>query len=321
MKKNTFEILLSLFCFVLIIQIIVMIKKMDFPVSLLFGPILFLCQLKHLNKKLHFKKFVIHFIPFVLMSILFFLRPQKEMGIYSHLYFITTLFSLFIYPSIIIFSRRKKHLPQNETKQIVLEVLAIFGFSIFFFINVIYINHLSNNHINIQSQSIIVAIILINIGVLTLFLLSNKYSSGNSQNVPPSREEYDQDNLSDSDIFKINISEMKLLHIQDRLESVMEKEKLYLDAHLTVEMLAHKIAIPRMHILYYFDYVLKSNFIEWLATYRIQFALELLQTNPDNLKLEYLADLSGFESRTTFNRYFKQYIGQTPATYRSNLLK
>lgn len=38
MKKNTFEILLSLFCFVLIIQIIVMIKKMDFPVSLLFGP-------------------------------------------------------------------------------------------------------------------------------------------------------------------------------------------------------------------------------------------------------------------------------------------
>src|SRR5690606_26217743 len=112
---------------------------------------------------------------------LFFTQKLYSPSVYIHIYFISTLISMFTYPSIVIFSKKKDSLFINERNLILLEILALLGFAIFFFINIIYINHLSNNFSNRHAQFVIVAIILVNVTVLTWFLVSNRFLATNHE--------------------------------------------------------------------------------------------------------------------------------------------
>ncbi|MGX1754680.1 helix-turn-helix domain-containing protein [Sphingobacterium sp. NPDC055346] len=312
MKKNLFEILLTMFCIGLIIQILMMMESIEFPISLIFGPLLYLAYLDQLDVNITLSRALPHFIPFTIVAAIFFMVKPSIPSIYQHVYFISTLISMFTYPSIVIFSKKKESLFLNERNLILLEILALLGFAIFFFINIIYINHLSNNFSNRHAQLVIVAILLVNVAVLTWFLVSNRFLSSNQEN---------QQALSLASVYDFNIKDQELHLIKNKIAQSMELEHLYLDAHLTLDRLSKQTSIDKEKIEYYLEMILDSNFEDWLASYRVQHAVNLIHADSGNLKLEFLADLSGFDSRTTFNKYFKLYVGESPSNYRNKLIK
>ncbi len=289
-----------------------MMESIEFPISLIFGPLLYLAYLDQLDVNITLSKALPHFIPFTIVAAIFFMVKPSIPSIYQHVYFISTLISMFTYPSIVIFSKKKESLFLNERNLILLEILALLGFAIFFFINIIYINHLSNNFSNRHAQLVIVAILLVNVAVLTWFLVSNRFLSSNQEN---------QQALSLASVYDFNIKDQELHLIKNKIAQSMELEHLYLDAHLTLDRLSKQTSIDKEKIEYYLEMILDSNFEDWLASYRVQHAVNLIHADSGNLKLEFLADLSGFDSRTTFNKYFKLYVGESPSNYRNKLIK
>jgi len=283
----------------------------DFPISLIFGPLLYFAFLNQLNKKLSPLTGLIHFLPFLAVSILFYFLFKENITLYRHFYFITTLLSMFIYPSIVIFSKKRDSQFLNERNLILLEILAILGLAIFFFINIIYINHLSDNFSNIHAQLVIVSIIVVNVGVLTWFLINNKLFP-NDENIQFIDQSKEIPPLMTDD-------ELKL--IVNRIYQVMNTDKLFLDAHLTLDRLSKQTNFSKEKITYYLNNKLDTDFDDWLASFRINYATELIKANNESLKLEYLANLSGFDSRTTFNKYFKYFVGESPSNYRNKLNK
>jgi AraC-like DNA-binding protein len=310
MKKNIFEILLTIFGIGLLIQILLMMKRYDFPIALIFGPILFFAFLNQLNKKLPIIYYFLHFIPFIIVSILFYTIGENQVILFRHIYFITTLSSLFIYPALVIFSKKRDSSFINEKNLILLEILAILGLAVFFFLNIIYINHISNNFTNVYEQLVIISLMVINVGIVTWFLISNRFSPN-----------VFNENNSKKTIETAYISEEEIQLIKSNINQIMETEKLYLDAHFSLEKLAKISGHSKVKISYYIKDQLNVEFEDWLATFRVNHAVDLIHKNDGNLKLEYLANLSGFDSRTAFNKYFKHYVGESPSNYRNKLTK
>ena len=64
---------------------------------------------------------------------------------------------------------------------------------------------------------------------------------------------------------------------------------------------------------------LKKNFYTFVNELRIEEVKEKLRDpKNDNLKILSLAYDSGFNSKATFNRIFKQYVGLTPLEFKSS---
>lgn len=106
--------------------------------------------------------------------------------------------------------------------------------------------------------------------------------------------------------------------IMARLTEVMEKQKAYADPDLTLEKLSALSKLPRHHISEALNQHAGKSFYQFLNDYRINAVLALLdkcrqkRVHPAILSLAFEA---GFNSKSTFNQYFKKTTGFTPSEY------
>jgi len=107
-----------------------------------------------------------------------------------------------------------------------------------------------------------------------------------------------------------------------RLKEAVATGRLYEDAELTLATLAVKLAIHPHDLSRIINLGLEKNFSDFVNEFRVREIVRKMQ-NPayDNLTLIGIAYESGFNSKTTFNRVFKDITGKTPAEYKSNLKK
>lgn len=108
------------------------------------------------------------------------------------------------------------------------------------------------------------------------------------------------------------------------LKVLMEKEKLFTDTELSLDELSFKAKIIPPHRL---SQVIRKhegiNFSDFLNNYRVEEVKKLL-VNEEYIKKSVLelAFTAGFNSKSTFNRVFKDKTGLTPTQYRlTNLSK
>lgn len=97
----------------------------------------------------------------------------------------------------------------------------------------------------------------------------------------------------------------------------MDEEKPYRNFQLSLDELANKSHIPPRYLSQIINEQLKKNFFDFINSYRIKAAKELLK-NPEKRISEVMYDV-GFSSRSSFNTHFKKYTGQTPTQYRKSL--
>lgn len=107
----------------------------------------------------------------------------------------------------------------------------------------------------------------------------------------------------------------------DKIQSHMQTEKPYLATILTLEQLANQLGVAPRTLSQVINRHFKRNFFEFINEYRVDEAKVQL-SNPENSKVTMLELMGncGFNSKATFNTFFKKIVGSTPSQYRSKVL-
>lgn len=102
----------------------------------------------------------------------------------------------------------------------------------------------------------------------------------------------------------------------DRLQKIIETEKLYLDPSLQVSTLAKQAGIPAKTVSAVLNQHLHKSFSTFVNEYRVAaFKERIMQQDADKLTIPGIAMECGFSSIATFQRIFKQLTGATPSSY------
>ena len=94
----------------------------------------------------------------------------------------------------------------------------------------------------------------------------------------------------------------------------METEKLYLNPHLSLNDLASAAGTNKTYISTFINSRGKT-FYDYVNEYRIAEACRILDTSSERLSMADVATRSGFNSMSTFNRYFLRIKGVSPSAY------
>lgn len=100
----------------------------------------------------------------------------------------------------------------------------------------------------------------------------------------------------------------------------MIKEKPYLDSDLTLPKLAEGLNVSTHHLSQVINEVHDKNFFNFINKYRIEEVKRKIQDPKyQNYTLLGIAYESGFNSKSAFNRAFRNITGTTPSKYRDSL--
>ena len=133
-------------------------------------------------------------------------------------------------------------------------------------------------------------------------------------------EDNDFQNENEDSGFSIKPEEAK--KIMTDLEHLLANDKPYLDSKLRVMDVARKIETSKHKLTYVINQDMGTNFYGLINKNRVLEAKRLLK-EPKNQKytLEVIAEMAGFQSKSSFNGCFKKITGVTPSTYRKNNFK
>lgn len=101
-----------------------------------------------------------------------------------------------------------------------------------------------------------------------------------------------------------------------KLELYMTQEQPWLNPTITLQELASTVGTNRTYLSEYFNKILNTTFYDYLNSFRLKYACELLLSE-NNLSILRIGEQSGFNSLSTFRRAFEKQIGCSPAKYRS----
>ena len=97
----------------------------------------------------------------------------------------------------------------------------------------------------------------------------------------------------------------------------MQEHKPYLNHLLTLDNLAAQTVMPPRQLSQVINRHFNKNFFEFINSYRIEESKALL-SKEENAKVTMLDVMAqaGFNSKATFNTFFKKIVGMTPTQYR-----
>lgn len=105
-----------------------------------------------------------------------------------------------------------------------------------------------------------------------------------------------------------------------RIKEYMDSARPYLEPELSLPQLAADLDIPAHYLSQVINEQFGQNFHDFINRYRVDaFRERLASGGSDNLTLLGIAFECGFNSKSAFNRVFRQFTGTTPSEYRKNL--
>lgn len=342
MKKSIADkILFGWLCVVLLELILFSIKTsklyfqfhyllgFEIPLPLLHGPFLFLYTKALTSGNISFRKIFFHFIPYAitLLVITPFLILEQEQKIYvyqnegegyksiTHIILLGIILSGVIYTvlSIRTLIKYKKMIKDHfsHTDKINLEWLLklIIGLSCIWIL-VFFAND------EIIFASVVAFVFFIGYyGIKQVGIFTNKYpleliseSSNETDTLPVS--------LKNTKYEKSSLTTNQIKEIHKRMDLLMREEKLYLIPELTLAMVAKELKVHPNTLSQVINTLEEKNFFDYINMLRVNEFKERA-TQPDNQKytLLSLAYECGFNSKTSFNRNFKNHTGKSPSEY------
>jgi ABC-type antimicrobial peptide transport system permease subunit/AraC-like DNA-binding protein len=102
------------------------------------------------------------------------------------------------------------------------------------------------------------------------------------------------------------------------LKKTVKNNRYYEDPELSLTTLAEKLELTTHELSRIINTVLKKNFNDFINEYRVAEVIRKMQDPAyDHITLLGIAFESGFNSKTTFHRIFKQMTGKSPAEYKT----
>jgi AraC-like DNA-binding protein len=294
------------------------------PFVLLYGPLLYFGVLSLKNSKLPIIVVCIHSIPFICFLIHFLLihaglsKPIAYQGnVNRDLSFVGSI-SFVAYTLSSFWTGRRVFIKQFRDKLL----MFVFARIILLFLAVLFVlmgfsktieTHPSG--IGLLRMTIYCCLLIIMMMIFNFIInkLLNRFSKfslndvgrDNTENVY-GQARYEKSTLTDD---QLNL-------YQERLDSAMIDDQLFLDSSLSLSSLAAHLKIPNHHLTQVLSVKTEQTFYQFVNGYRIDYACNFLYAEKDT-NIEELAEKSGFNSKVSFNRQFKNIKGCTPSEYRT----
>ena len=107
----------------------------------------------------------------------------------------------------------------------------------------------------------------------------------------------------------------------NKLLSIMETEKPFLNNNLTLQKLSEMLAVSPHHLSQIINERMDQNFFDFINSYRIEEAkILLLDKRGELLTILAIAEEVGFNSKSAFNIAFKKYTSMTPTQFKKQNL-
>ncbi|MBN1407926.1 MAG: helix-turn-helix transcriptional regulator [Calditrichaceae bacterium] len=301
------------------------------PFQFIIAPLLFFYVVSVINKNFHFKKWhIIHFIPFLTVSILLYFRYyHSPADLKRRIYLLGNLFSegeniagMIIYnlqllgyitaAFILIFffiRQLKNQQAKFNSKQFIWLNLVLFGFLIVSYAG--FFKHIFYNYMGIYSEFLytIKYISLLGFAFTVLYYTSNH------------PELFSIIDFNLNKLPKVSLSDSLLEKYKTELLEYMETHKPYLDPDISLGKLSEQVSIPPRSLSEVINRSFGMNFFEFINTYRIKEAKKQIAGSCENKKtiLEVLYEV-GYNNKSVFNSVFKKYTGMTPTEYRAEII-
>lgn len=262
----------------------------------IFGPLAWMFLHQTVYNRLP-KKAWLHYLPFVLMSILSFLASRLPAQV-RFSFGVIQIAHLIIYS---LLNLRLVH--KTEQNQWIRNVAVSFaGYTLCFLIYDVlnWTGVLRTQHDYMVSFGMTIFIYFIGY----LGFKTPTFSNGNSD------EKYQKSSLTDNSI----------QYIARKLDELMTQEKLYTKGDLKLQEVAEALDLG-VHALSQAVNVSKGKkFTDYLNELRVEEAIRLMQQEEyQDMKLLAIAIDAGFNNKTSFLNAFRKHTGQTPSEYRKGV--
>lgn len=309
---------------------------LEIPLPLLHGPLLFLYTITLTRQKTIAKKHLFHFIPWlvgILLLLPFYMIPSSQkLMVYEqegkgytqllNLFFVSYLLSGIIYTGISIYylwkyQRSIKEM-YSDTEKINLQwlYLLISG------LGVIWGLVMLSDETYIFPTVIFFVLAIGYFGIKHVGVFSNPITISDPRNsslpekndplqfIPSDKLKYENAELSES--------QLKIFHHQ--LTQLMLTEKCYQTPEITLSDIAQKLQIHPNTLSQVINRVEQKNFFDYINGLRVEEFKKRI-ANAEHLQFTMLSVAydCGFNSKTSFNRNFKNHTGIAPSVYISSL--
>lgn len=146
--------------------------------------------------------------------------------------------------------------------------------------------------------------------VLIRYVKNITYSAENLQELIDASKPREEDKVRALDFSK---------NLPAKIKKLMEVDRMYLDPNLSLITLSSKLGTNRTYVSQAVKTAFGCNFSDYVNKYRIDYAIELMKSKPKKeIFIQNIATECGCGSVQTFYRYFKEYIGVSPAKWLEN---
>ena len=281
--------------------------RFNTPFVFLIGPAIFFLVYSHIYPTRKWNKIsLLHLLPFIGVIIYFlplYFSSQTEKieyidQLYKELPFDSFLIGGlrrihqlgYLTASIVLIRKANQLQLKRKVSQIIYMVLFVFGLFLFLDIYRYFFNF------NLIS-GIVDAILL---SFVAIYLVFNQLRN------PQPIKLINSLNTSQVEIYKNQILE------------TFAKEKVYLNPKASLDELANMCDLQKHHVSQTINQHMKTNFNELINTYRVKEAIRLLESEETSiLTIKAIAEMTGFNTISSFNANFKKITGKSPKEFRA----
>lgn len=181
-------------------------------------------------------------------------------------------------------------------------------------------------HLNIIVESTIIETLTKHSKLLLVICLSligvfavNRYKKRKLKSKRRYKKEFEKGSKTNSTIKNKNVTKEDKLIIE-QLKISMDKDKLYLNPLLNLQLLADKLNITSNHLSLILNDCMGTNFYDFINAYRVEEVKRRLgDPKYKNQTLLSISGDCGFNSKSAFNRIFKNFTGKTPSQFQKEL--
>jgi AraC-like DNA-binding protein len=307
-----------------------------FPLPLLHGVFLFFYVSAITQEKaINLRTSLPHFIPFLLLILLaipfYSLSAEEKLKVFENegegfewysllqLILIVSLGLGYVIWSLILIHKHRSHVQQlysNTDKKNLkwMEYLSI-GLGIIWLLAVFF----DDGIIFLGVVALVLFIGFFGINQLPIFYASTELEkTSNENNAYPAFPEDQASSTPANPVryAKSGLKEEEANRVYSQLSLLMKQEELYKKNDVTLTELAEELHIHPNYLSQVINEKEQKNFYHYINTLRVQEFIRIA-SQPESRKytLLSLAYDCGFNSKSTFNKYFKNHTGKTPSEY------
>jgi AraC-like DNA-binding protein len=316
-------------------EVVEYFKPGIFPILFLFGPLLYmyLCSLTMENFRIK-PVYLLHLVPFLIIC---FFRSivnvvpitssadlsENPFYIYNKIYYSFFISSLFVYwlLSLKLIYKHRKNIPNNFSNYtrrntlnwsvLVLTLFLIFfiaDFSLFYFSRVL------------NMKMSFIQILPLNITLFTFIIIFFGINQTVIYQDKPSLPEAEPHGKEIIDITRIDgglLREKQKDELTETILQYLKNKKPYLNPDYSLQMMVEDLNLSRQKLSYLINMGQQKNFYKLINEFRVREVKEkLLDPSFSHYSVLGIGLDCGFNSKTSFNRIFKEETGYTPSEFK-----